>query len=116
MYGYYNSITPSFMNVIKPRKTLTSKLLSESSTKSIVGFINNAQKVLNVYNQAAPIIKQAQPMINNIRTTFKVAKAFRKINNESSLEKAFDNLPDYNEVKENKKEEKQTKVTNPFYP
>ena len=49
-----------------------------------------------------------------IKTTFKVAKAFKRFSNESSLEKAFDILPDYNEeIKETKTV---NKVTNPFYP
>lgn len=116
MYNYYNNLTPSFMNVLKPRKSLTSRLLSENTTKSILGLVNNAQKVINVYNQAAPIIEQAKPMINNIRTTFKVARAFKRFSNDSSLEKAFDNLPDFDETVKEEKKETQTKVTNPFYP
>ena len=44
-----------------------------------------------------PIINQSKPMIDNIRTTFKVARAFKKFSNDSTLEKAFDNLPDFEE-------------------
>lgn len=116
MYNYYNNLTPSFMNVLKPRKSITSRLLSENTTKSIMGFVNNAQKIINIYNQAAPIIEQTKPMLNNIRTTFKVAKAFKRFSNDSSLEKAFDNLPDFEEKPKEEKKETQTKVTNPFYP
>ena len=53
-------------------------------------------------------------MIDNIKTTFKVAKAFRKFSNESSLEKAFDNLPDFEEKES--ESVKVNKVANPFYP
>ena len=88
--------------------------MSANATKSIDSIISSVQKVLNIYNKAVPIIEQSKPMINNIKTTFKVARAFRKFSNDSSLEKAFDNLPDFEEVtKENKVV---NKVTNPFYP
>jgi hypothetical protein len=54
-------------------------------------------------------------MIDNIKTTFKVARAFRKFSNDNSLESAFDNLPDYEQtIKEETK--KEHKVSNPFYP
>ena len=57
-----------------------------------------------------PIIEQTRPMIDNIKTTFKVARAFKRFSSESSLEKAFDDLPDYQQ------EIKDSKVANPFYP
>lgn len=113
MYRTSNYI-PSFVNVIKPKRSLFSSLMSSNATKSIDTIITGAQKILNVYEKAIPIINQSKPMIDNIRTTFKVAKAFRKISNESSLEKAFDNLPDFEvEVKDTKDS---NKVANPFYP
>ena len=112
---YYNHRpVPSFLNVLKQRKPITSSLLSSNATKSITTLITNAQKIINIYDRAVPIINQSKPMIDNIKTTFKVAKAFRKFSNESSLEKAFDILPDYNE--EPKETKKVNKVTNPFYP
>lgn len=120
IYRYNNmsrSLLPSFVNVIKPKRSLTSKLFSGESIKNIDGFISGAQKVISVYDRAMPIINQVKPMIGNIKTTFKVAKAFRKFNNDNNLEKAFDDLPDF----DNKQEEVQTnkkdnKVANPFYP
>ena len=116
-YGYNNvskSLLPSFINVIKPKRTISNSLFSASNLKSIDSFINNAQKVISIYDRALPIINQSKPMINNIKTTFKVAKAFKKFSNDSSLEKAFDDLPDFNEpIKEDKKD---IKVANPFYP
>lgn len=91
---------PAFAKVIKPKVSLTSKLLSSTSLKSINGVIDGAQKVLRVYNEATPIIKQAKPMIDNVRTTFKVAKAFKRFGGGNSLEQAFDKLPDFEESKE----------------
>lgn len=91
--------TPTFMNLIKPRKTLSSRLLAKDSLNSIGNLITGAQKIVNIYDQAMPIITQIRPMFNNLKTTFKLARAFKKITNEDSLEKAFDNLPDYEETK-----------------
>ena len=120
--SFVNRSAPSFLNVIKPRKTLTTRLLSKDSLSSVNGIITGAQKIVKIYDQAVPIISQVRPMLSNIRTTFKVARAFKKFSGESSLEKAFDNLPDYEESikteekveKENIKEE--TAERNPFYP
>ena len=113
MYKTYNNI-PRFANLIRPKKPITSTILSSGVTESINTFITNAQKIISIYDRAMPIINQSKPMINNIKTTFKVAKAFKKFSSSSSLEKAFDNLPDYEEIKEETKEVR--KVTNPFYP
>ena len=113
MYNTYNQI-PSFVNVIKPKKTLFSSMLSNNATKSINSIISGTQKIINIYEKALPIINQSKPMIDNIKTTFKVAKAFRKFSSESSLEKAFDNLPDFEEKES--ESVKVNKVANPFYP
>ena len=122
--SFSNRAAPAFMNVIKPKKALTTRLLSKESISSVNGLINGAQKIVKIYDQAVPIISQVRPMVNNIRTTFKLAKAFKKFSGESSLEKAFDNLPDYEEskVQENveekiiEKEEIKVENSNPFYP
>ena len=112
MYTTYNNV-PRFANLIRPKKPITSTILSGGVTESIKTLITNAQKIITIYDRAMPIINQSKPMINNIKTTFKVAKAFKKFSSSSTLEKAFDNLPDFEEVKENKEVRK---VTNPFYP
>ena len=98
---------PAFLNVAKAAKpSFLSKLGSSFSLSKISTAIGNAQKVLNIYNQVSPIVKQAKPIIDNLRTTLKVAKAFKKFSNEDSLEKAFDNLPDYQgTTSENSKKE-----------
>lgn len=36
------------------------------------GFLNNAQKTLNVINQAMPIYNQVKPMFKNMGTIFKI--------------------------------------------
>lgn len=118
---------PSFLNIAKAKPSFLSKIGSGFSLSKITTMIGNAQKVLNIYNQVSPIIKQAKPIINNLKTTLKVAKAFKSFSQEDSLEKAFDNLPDYNkqelkeetikkETKEKESiEEEQKGVPSPFF-
>lgn len=106
-------IFPSFVNVIKPKPSFTNKLIGKNSIKSIESMINGAQKFIKIYDQAVPIINQVKPMIGNIKTTFKVAKAFKRFSNEDGLEKAFDNLPDFEENETNIED---NKVANPYYP
>ncbi|MCI5745407.1 MAG: hypothetical protein MR270_03905, partial [Erysipelotrichaceae bacterium] len=79
---------PNFVNLIKPKKSITSSLLSKNSLNSVNTMIDSALKIIRVYDQAVPIINQTRPLIGNIKTTFKVAKAFKRFSNESSLEKA----------------------------
>ncbi len=91
----------NLLQAAKIRPSLFSRLSNISFTK-VGTFLGGAQKVLNIYNQVTPIIKQTKPLIANIKTTFKVAKAFKRFSNESSLEKAFDNLPDINNQSDDK--------------
>lgn len=113
----YAGMQPSFLNVIKPKKGFSTKLISKDSLTSLNGIINGAQKMIKIYDQAMPIINQTKPMIDNIRTTFRVAKVFKKMNNGNSLEKAFDNLPDYDEIiNEKEKVKEDIKIANPFIP
>lgn len=41
------------------------------------GIITNTGKTLDVINRAIPIVKQAGPMFNNMKTMFKLASAFK---------------------------------------
>lgn len=94
----------------KPKTGFFSKLSSLSFGK-IGTVIGGAQKVLNIYNQVTPIIKQTKPLIANIKTTLKVAKVFKKFSRDGSLEKAFDNLPDFEKQQDQeKKEETKAKI------
>ena len=40
------------------------------------GLLSGANKTLNVVNQTIPLIRQAKPMVNNMRSMFRLAKAF----------------------------------------
>ena len=105
---------PSFLNIIRPKKSLTSQLFNVASINNINKFINGAQKAVEIYNKAIPIIEQTKPFIDNIKTTFKVARAFKKITKEDSLENLFDKLPDFDD--DSKTNGYNKEVANPFYP
>lgn len=44
---------------------------------NLSSILTNTQKTLGVINQAIPIVKQAGPMVNNMKTMFKLAGAFK---------------------------------------
>lgn len=41
------------------------------------GLLNNASKALGVVNQAVPLVKQAGPMVNNMKSMLKLASMFK---------------------------------------
>ena len=98
------STLPSKSTSLLPQIKTKPSFFSKLSFGKIGAFLGGAQKVLNIYNQVTPIIQQTKPLISNIKTTLKVAKAFKKFSKESSLEKAFDNLPDFDQMQNEKKE------------
>lgn len=89
------------------------------------GLLNNANKTLDVVNQAIPLVRQAGPMVNNMRSMFKVAKAFgsetsninrnnqRNINNNYNENYSNNNYNNSN-MKEQKKEEQNDSIPNFF--
>ena len=50
----------------------TSSLLNLTKRFNWDGFLNNAQRTLNVINQAMPIYNQVKPMFKNMGTIFRV--------------------------------------------
>ena len=75
--GYAN-IVPYALNSA-PRGILGKLGVLNNGIKGINwgGLLNNASKTLGVINQAIPIVKQAGPMLNNIRSMVKLATAFK---------------------------------------
>lgn len=41
------------------------------------GLLNNASRTLGVINQAIPVVKQAGPMLNNMKSMMRLATAFK---------------------------------------
>jgi len=94
------------------------------------GLLANANKTLNVVNQAIPLVRQAGPMVNNMKSMLRVAKAFgsettfnnRKIvynNNQNNIINKNANLNSYidndkSDVLEQKKEVQNDNAPNFF--
>lgn len=51
---------------------------------------NNTSKALGVVNQALPIVKQAGPMFNNMKSMLRVASAFKDVT-DSDIKKTTSN-------------------------
>lgn len=60
-----------------PKIGLIARLLGGKSI-TFSGILNGTQKVLNVANQAIPLVKQAKPVIGNVKTMFKVMNEFKR--------------------------------------
>ena len=75
--GYAN-IVPYALNSA-PRGILGKLGVLNNGIKGINwgGLLNNASKTLGVINQAIPIVKQAGPMLNNMRSMVKLATALK---------------------------------------
>ena len=61
---------PNFVNLIKPKKSITSSLLSKNSLNSVNTMIDSALKIIRVYDQAVPIINQTRPLNTCISQLF----------------------------------------------
>ncbi len=57
------------------------------------GFFDKTQRVLNLVNQAVPIVKQVPPIYRNAKTMFKVMNEFRKVDTPQSIEKSTTTTP-----------------------
>ena len=56
---------------------LLSKLFGKTGT-TLSGILSGTQKVLNIANQAIPLVKQVGPMMNNAKTMFKIMNEFKR--------------------------------------
>ena len=87
--GYAN-IVPYALNSA-PRGILGKLGVLNNGIKGINwgGLLNNTSKTLGVINQAIPIVKQAGPILNNMRSMVKLATAFKneKKNKNTSIKK-----------------------------
>jgi hypothetical protein len=56
------------------------------------GLLNNASKTLGVVNQAIPLVKQAGPMFNNMKSMMRLASVFKdETDNSPRISKASNN-------------------------
>ena len=73
MYNQYPSSSMSYMPYNSISSPTTSGLFGLGKKAfNWNGFLDNAQRTLNVINQAMPIYNQVKPMFRNMGTVFKV--------------------------------------------
>ncbi len=115
MYGAF----PAVGNVAS--SAAPSALGTLSSGTSLLGKFNwssllsNAQKTLNVVNQAIPLYYQVKPVFKNIRTIGKIGREFTKLsssNNSSTQD--IDNLTE-NVISKNSSNEESSGIPNPTF-
>jgi len=69
----YSNFNPSMFNSFQnPSNGIGNLLGISKKTFNWDSFLNNAQRTLNVINQAMPIYNQVRPMFRNMGTIFKV--------------------------------------------
>lgn len=70
----YSNFNPNLFGSFQsqPSQGITSLLGLSKKTFNWDSFLNNAQRTLNVINQAMPIYNQVRPMFRNMGTIFKV--------------------------------------------
>ena len=70
----YSNFNPGILNSLQPQTSSGIGSLLGISKKAFNwdSFLNNAQRTLNVINQAMPIYNQVRPMFRNMGTIFKV--------------------------------------------
>ena len=72
-FPYSNFNPTTFSTIQSPNSNGIGNLLGLSKkTFNWDSFLNNAQRTLNVINQAMPIYNQVRPMFRNMGTIFKV--------------------------------------------
>lgn len=75
------------------------------------GLLNNASRTLGVINQAIPVVKQAGPMLNNMKSMMRLATAFK--NETSPKNKNINNdIEKSTEVINNYKNEEKKEIDN----
>lgn len=81
--NYYN---PYFYNIPMyntPRVGLLGRIFGTNINFSSI--LNGSQKVLNVANQAIPLIEKAKPMARNAKTMFKLMSEFKKTDRNTNI-------------------------------
>lgn len=65
------------IGITPPKVGLLGKIGNTFKGFNFGSLLSNANKTLNVVNQAIPLVKQAGPMFNNMRSMIKVASLFK---------------------------------------
>ena len=87
-----------------------------SSKLTLSGILNGAQKTIGTVNQIVPLYNQIKPIVQNSKTILNVVKGIRgkpRTQRQNINKPISKNIVD---VKEEKKEEKETNVSSPSNP
>lgn len=95
--NYYNPYFVPYSNIVPPKTGLFTKLLGGKSL-NLSSILSGTGKVINFANQAIPLVKQIEPVVQNAKTMFRVMNEFKKIDMPS-------------ETKDNKIEKKEAVTT-----
>ena len=82
MYGNGFNIFPAYKS-----SSLLSSLINLKNKINVGAILTNAQKTLNVVNQAIPLVYQVKPIVNNAKTIFKVIGAVKNDKTTTNNEK-----------------------------
>lgn len=94
-------------------KTGVTSLLGKVNWSSI---LSNAQKTLNVVNQAIPLYYQVKPVFKNIRTLGRIGKEFTKMGNSQATTNSTSTSNVSSEETPNVSQEAETPVTDSAVP
>jgi len=72
----YNSMLGLNTHSVPKGIGLFNKITNSIRSVNWSGLLTNANKTLNVVNQAIPLVRQAGPMVSNVKNMLMVAKAF----------------------------------------
>ena len=78
--NYYNPYfysMPKTLTSSVPKVGLLTRLFGKSGA-TFSTILSGTQKVLNIANQAIPLVKQVGPMMNNAKTMFKIMNEFKR--------------------------------------
>lgn len=109
-YNPYLYTMPTTLASSAPKVGLLSRLFGKSGV-TFSSILTGTQKVLNVANQAIPLVKQARPMITNAKTMFRIMNEFKRSDikqKRNSSKQQFTNNNIINTNNEKKIEQSQT--------
>lgn len=102
MYNQIPYMMPNFAAPAANAATTGTSLLSKISISSL---LSNAQKTLNVVNQAIPLYYQVKPVFKNIKTLGKIGRELNKVDKNDKVtvnNNIISNISSNNKIKEEK--------------
>ena len=70
---------PPYVNQVPTKTGLFSSIFKGMGGVNFSSILTGTQKVLNIANQAIPVIKEVSPVLKNAKTMFRVMNEFKKV-------------------------------------